>query len=98
MIGVVAGILFYKVLKDRMNETLAMSISGVIGSLTNTILVLGFVYLFVREPYANAIGVNVEKLLPAILAVVGTNGVPEAILSGILTPIIAKPLLKIRKK
>lgn len=98
MIGVVAGLLFYKVLKDKMNETVAMSISGVIGSLINTILVLGFVYLFVREPYANAIGVNVEDLLPAILAVVGTNGVPEAILSGILTPIIAKPLLKIRKK
>ncbi|MGO5012864.1 ECF transporter S component [Niallia sp. Sow4_A1] len=98
MIGVVAGLLFYKVLKNRMNETIAMSISGVVGSLTNTILVLGFVYLFVRERYANAIGVNVEDLLPAILAIVGTNGVPEAILSGILTPIIAKPLLKIRKK
>ncbi|WP_400245043.1 ECF transporter S component [Niallia sp. JL1B1071] len=98
MIGVVAGLLFYKVLKGRMNETLAMSISGVVGSLTNTILVMGFVYLFVREPYANAIGVNVEDLLPAILAIVGTNGIPEAIFSGIITPIIAKPLLKIRKR
>ncbi|WP_312094704.1 ECF transporter S component [Niallia sp.] len=98
MIGVVAGLLFYKVLKGRMNETLAMSISGVIGSLTNTILVMGFVYLFVREPYANAINVNVEDLLPAILAIVGTNGIPEAIFSGIITPIIAKPLLKIRKR
>lgn len=98
MIGVVAGLLFYKVLKDRVNETVAMSISGVAGSFTNTILVLGFVYLFVRDSYANAIGVNVEDLLPAILAIVGTNGVPEAIISGILTPIIAKPLLKIRRK
>lgn len=98
MIGIVAGLLFYKVLKGRINETLAMSISGVVGSLTNTILVMGFVYLFVREPYANAINVNVEDLLPAILAIVGTNGVPEAIFSGIITPIIAKPLLKIRKK
>ena len=98
MIGVVAGLLFYKVLRNRMNDTTAMSVAGVLGSITNTILVLGFVYLFVREPYANAIDVNVEDLLPAILAIVGTNGVPEAILSGIITPIIAKPLLKLRRK
>ncbi|KAB7668868.1 ECF transporter S component [Bacillus sp. B1-b2] len=98
MIGIVAGLLFYKVLRNKVSDTVAMSISGVLGSLTNTILVLGFVYLFVREPYANFININVEELLPALLAIVGTNGVPEAILSGIITPIIAKPLMKIRKR
>ncbi|HWJ78153.1 MAG TPA: ECF transporter S component [Niallia sp.] len=98
LIGVVAGLLFYKVLRNRMADTVAMTIAGVLGSLTNTILVLGFAYLFVRESYANAMNVSVENLLPAILAIVGTNGVPEAILSGIITPIIAKPLLALRKR
>ena len=98
LIGVVAGLLFYKVLRTRMADTVAMTIAGVLGSLTNTILVLGFAYLFVRESYANAMNVSVENLLPAILAIVGTNGVPEAILSGIITPIIAKPLLALRKR
>jgi len=98
LIGVVAGLLFYKVMRNRMADTVAMTIAGVLGSLTNTILVLGFAYLFVRESYANAMNVSVENLLPAILAIVGTNGVPEAILSGIITPIIAKPLLALRKR
>lgn len=97
LIGVVAGYLYHKALKNKVKDTGAMSIAGVAGSLTNTVLVLGLIYLFYRKPYANYMEMDVSQLLPALLGIVGTNGVTEAILSGILVPVIAKPLLKAKK-
>lgn len=98
LIGVVAAFVFHRMLRGKFNETVRMSIAGVMGSLTNTILVLGLIYLFYREPYANFMQMNLEQLLPALLTIVATNGITEAILSGILAPIISKPLLKLKRK
>jgi uncharacterized membrane protein len=98
LIGVVAAYVFHRMLSEKLNETVRMSVAGVLGSLTNTVLVLGFIYLFYREPYANFLKLDMEQLLPALMTIVATNGITEAILSGVLTPIIAKPLLKVIKK
>lgn len=98
LIGVVAAFMFHRLLNRKLNETLRMSFAGVLGSLTNTVLVLGFIYLFYREPYANFLQMDLEQLLPALLTIVVTNGITEAILAGVLTPIISKPLLRLRKK
>lgn len=96
LIGVVAAFVFHRMLRGKFNETVRMSIAGVLGSLTNTILVLGFIYLFYREPYANFLQMDLEQLLPALLTIMATNGITEAVLSGILAPIVSKPLLKLR--
>ncbi|MCM3163208.1 ECF transporter S component [Metabacillus litoralis] len=98
LIGVVAAYVFHKMLSRKLNETVRMSIAGVLGSLTNTVLVLGLIYLFYREPYANFLELDMEQLLPALMTIVATNGITEAIISGLLTPIISKPLLKLIKK
>ena len=98
LIGVVAAYVFHKMLSGKLNETVRMSIAGVLGSLTNTVLVLGLIYLFYREPYANFLKLDMEQLLPALMTIVATNGITEAILSGVLTPILSKPLLKLIKK
>jgi uncharacterized membrane protein len=97
-IGVVAAYVFHRLLSGKLNETARMSIAGVLGSLTNTVLVLGFIYLFYGEPYANFLKLDMDELLPALLTIVATNGITEAILSGVLTPIISKPLVRMRKK
>lgn len=98
LIGVVAAYVFHRILTGKLNETVRMSVAGVLGSLTNTVLVLGFIYLFYREPYANFLELDMEQLLPALMTIVATNGITEAILSGVLAPIISKPLLKSIKK
>ncbi|MFT8743058.1 MAG: ECF transporter S component, partial [Lentilactobacillus hilgardii] len=41
--------------------------------------------------------INIRELMPYLLGVVGTNGIPEAIFSGIVTPLIALPLQKVLK-
>ena len=70
-IGIVAW-LSYKALK-KVNEPLALGVAGVLGSLTNTVLVLGAIGLFKHMPWA---------ALPPIAV---ANGLPEAALAAILT-------------
>ena len=53
--------------------------------MTNTLLVMNFIYLFFGQTYAQVIGKSYEVLYGVILGVIGTNGVPEAIVAGIIT-------------
>lgn len=97
LIGVVAAYAFTSLSKTKLSSAWSMRLAAILGSMTNTILVLGLTYLFYKEPYANAMGMNVSEVLPAILYILVTNGIAEAVLSAIIAPIIAKPLLKLNK-
>lgn len=97
LIGIIAGYAFYSLRKTKLGPNGSMRIAALLGAMTNTVLVLGLTYLFYKEPYANALDLDVNEVLPAILYIVGTNGVAEAILSAIIAPIIAKPLMKLNK-
>lgn len=95
MVGLVAGLVFYWFKTRQKNLTFGMALSAVLASLTNTILVLTFIYVFYREDYATAINADSSNLIYVLGGVVLTNGVAEAVAAGILGPIIAKPLLKV---
>jgi len=93
LIGVVAGWVFIA-LKKRVSTPLSLTLAGVAGSLTNTLLVLGLIGTLYRHAAAGFYQVNLSKLMPYILGIVGTNGVPEAILAGVLVPLIGGALLR----
>jgi uncharacterized membrane protein len=67
--------------------------AGVAGSLTNTVLVMNLIYIFFGESYLIAGGKVYETVYGAILAIIIGAGVPEAIVSGILTVAICKVML-----
>ena len=69
--------------KKNQAAPIIYAVSGVLGSLTNTVLVLGGIYLFFGQDYANVVGLAYNLLLGAIGMVVLTNGIPEAVISGI---------------
>ncbi len=99
LIGVVAALVFNALLKLIKNETAALAVAGVCGSLTNTILVMGMAYLFFAESFANAVGQEVTAVLGYIIgSVVIGNGVPEAIVAGIITAGVGKALLVVNRK
>ena len=77
LIGVVA-FLVYRALRP-FNEVVALLAAGVLGTATNTVLVLSMAVLLK--------GPNGAPYLPADVAwgVAGTNGIPEAIAGGIIT-------------
>ncbi|WP_283588557.1 ECF transporter S component [Limosilactobacillus viscerum] len=99
LIGVVAGYLYRWISRWTQRKKLAMTIAGIAGSLTNTVLVLGFIYLFYRTPaVAQAYGVNVDHLLPALEAIMATNGTAELIFAAIAVPLIAYPVSEVHRR
>ncbi|MBO8434850.1 MAG: ECF transporter S component [Tyzzerella sp.] len=95
LVGVVPYFV-YKLLsrKDR-GSTVALVSSGIVGSLINTILVMGFIYLFFADSYSLANNISSTALYIFIIGIIGTNGIPEAIVSAIVTTAICKVLIKL---
>ena len=52
------------------------------------------IYLFFKDTYAAANGVAVKAVYGFILSIIGINGVPEAIVAGVLTALIGRTLMK----
>lgn len=98
MIGLVAGYLFRLVARTHSQRWAAILAAGA-GAITNTGLVLGMIYFFYRTPaVAHAYGVDVSHLLPALLAIMATNGLAELVLAIIVVPLGALPVLEVRRR
>lgn len=102
LVGVVPYFVYKGVIKllNKMKgkETVSLIIAGICGAMTNTILVMGMIYLFFGESYAKAKEISYDALLGVIFGVIGINGVLEAITAAVLTCVICKVLFKIKKK
>lgn len=98
LIGITAGLVFQGLCKLVRNETVSLAIAGFVGSLVNTIGVMGLIYLLFGEQYAAAGGTRPELLLGVIIGVVGMNGVPEAIIAAVLTAAVCKALLAVTRR
>lgn len=98
LIGLLAGYAYIALTKLKMNRTLSLAISAIIGSAVNTILVLGLIFIFYKEVYADFIKLDVDQVLGALMVIISTNGVLEAVFAAIVVPIIARPLLARWKK
>lgn len=69
-----------------------MVIASVIGSLTNTVLVLTFIALFFGREYSTIMGMGILTILGTTVL---TNGIPEAIVAGIVCPLVSRIIKKI---
>mgnify|MGYP005773446381 CR=1 FL=1 len=96
LIGIVPYYVYHfikKIIKSPKVSVLGLVLSGISGALTNTLFVMNLIFLFFREGYASANEVASNAVYGFILSVIGINGVPEAIVAGILTLLIGKVLL-----
>lgn len=93
LIGYIAGFVYEK-LKD-MNPNFAMIIGSFLGSLTNTVLVLGGIYIIFGSDYASALGKTFSDLLPYLIGIVTTNGILEAVLGTAIAVMVSRVLIKI---
>lgn len=88
LVGVVPAWVNRFCAKHHWNKYLRYSLSAILGSMTNTILVMNMIYLFFSDSYAAATNKSVSVLYDAILYVISFNGVLEAIVAAlIVTPI-----------
>ena len=72
-----------KLTKDKFNLA-ALAITGVAGSLTNTLLVMHLIFLLFGESWNAARATPADAIYAAILGIIAVNGIPEAIASGVL--------------
>lgn len=101
LVGVVPYFVYKLVLKISSEKTRNRGVSntglvlaGISGALVNTLLVMNLIFLFYGDAYIKASGKAAALGYTFILSVIGINGVPEAIVAGILTLCIGKILLK----
>ena len=75
-------------------SSVGLVLAGVSGALVNTLLVMNLIFIFYGDAYIEASGKAAALGYTFIVSVIGINGVPEAIIAGILTLCIGKVLLK----
>ena len=95
LIGVIAGWLWIILKKLKVRDTVALSVTGFIGSMSNTILVMGSIYFLLAQQYAEAKNVGVSAVMGLIMTTVAVNGIPEAIAAMLLVVAIGTALLKV---
>ncbi|MDO4567956.1 MAG: ECF transporter S component [Clostridia bacterium] len=94
LVGVFSALVFKLVSKIDKTRLFSIGASAVVGSLTNTIFLLGALALFAFEPACAAFGVSgASGLFAAILGVISLNGVLEAVAAVVICLPIAKALL-----
>ncbi len=98
LIGIVAGWIWILFRKIRLNQTVSLVITGIIGSLTNTLLVMGSIYFLFAEQYAAAREVAVTAVWGLIMGSILAAGIPEAIIAAILVLAIGKILIRVLKR
>ena len=96
--GGLVALFYHKATKLIANDRLRMAVAGFLGSIMNTILVLGLIYLLMGNQYAELTGKTVAELPLFLMGVVMTNGIAEALAATVMTPIIASILVTISKK
>lgn len=95
LIGVVAGLVYRLVSLFDKKGFAACGAAALLGSLTNTGLVMGGIYLIFGRQYAEAINVGFEVLGTYIMGVVATNGLAEAAVAVVLSILLVCPLMRV---
>lgn len=97
---VLIGVVSYYTYKFLENKFKKISIAGsaIAGTLTNTVLVLSLIYIIYAERYATALGKD-PSTAGAFIASIGViNGIPETIVSVLLTVPVVMTIKKMQKR
>lgn len=98
LIGVAAGWLWILFARLKVNQIIALPIVGFVGSMVNTITVMGSIYLLFAQQYAEAKEVAVTAVWGLVMGTVTASGIPEAIAAAILVLALGKVLISVFKK
>lgn len=93
LIGLVSGWLWIALKKCKANDLVALPIVGFIGSMTNTVAVMGSIYFLLAQEYAQAQQVAITAVYGLIMGTVTGAGVMEAVAAMILVAAIGRALI-----
>lgn len=92
-VGLVAAYLYRFLVRFERRGFAASFVAALGASLTNTILVLGGVYLFFGPLYAKTAGLAFGALFKVLLGVVATNGIVEALVAAVAAMAVTRAVV-----
>ena len=98
LIGVVAGWLWVLFTKIKLNQFIALPIVGFVGSMVNTVTVMGSIYFLFAQQYAEAKEVALTAVYGLVMGTVPASGIPEALAAAILVLALGKVLVVVFRK
>ena len=98
LFGVVAGWLWVLFTKIKLNQFIALPIVGFVGSMVNTVTVMGSIYFLFAQQYAEAKEVALTAVFGLVMGTVTASGIPEAIAAAILVLALGKVLVVVFRK
>lgn len=98
LIGVAAGWLWVLFTKIKLNQFIALPIVGFVGSMVNTVTVMGSIYFLFAQQYAEAKEVTLTAVFGLVMGTVTASGIPEAIAAAILVLALGKVLVVVFRK
>nr|WP_288741032.1 ECF transporter S component [uncultured Mediterraneibacter sp.] len=98
LIGVAAGWLWVFFTKIKLNQFIALPIVGFVGSMVNTVTVMGSIYFLFAQQYAEAKEVALTAVFGLVMGTVTASGIPEAIAAAILVLALGKVLVVVFRK
>lgn len=93
IMGFASYYIFTGIFKSSKNKKISAMITGFLASLINTVGVLGAIYLIYGQRYVEAIG-KIGSPAKIITAIAVTNGLPEAILAGVIVSSVVTVIKK----
>ena len=94
IIGIVAAAVFAVLVRIKLSKTVASAAAGFCGSLANTVLVMGGIYLFFGESYSAAKDIAYNTLLATVSTTITGAGITEAVVSAVVCGAVCTALLK----
>lgn len=95
-VGAVVFIVVEAVFIRKSTQVIPFVYAGVAGAMTNTLLVMGSIFVLYKDAYADAIGVAGNAVLGVITGVISFNGVIEAIVAAIIVYLVGLVLNSIK--
>lgn len=96
LVGVVPYFVYLGLKKPIKSKAVSFAIAGVLGAFTNTLLVMGSIFLLYKDSYATALSIDPSAVAGVIGGIISFNGVIEAIVSGIIVSAVGIVLIKIK--
>lgn len=98
LIGLVSGWLWKLLERLKVNQNISLLLTGFVGSMVNTVTVMGSIYFLFAQQYAQAREVGVTALWGLIMGTVTAAGIPEAIAAAVLVIALGKVLIRVFRK
>lgn len=92
----IACVMLYLSIKNK-KANFAIAVSSFMGTLTNSGLVLGLIYIFYAQKYAQAIGISPDFAAKTIFSAFITNAIPEAIVAILVASAVVNSFSKRRR-